>query len=394
MLKINKKMVAITIIVILFLPVLISFLCNLADYIPLNIVNVGTNSDWISFWGSMLGAIFGIIGTFFVLQIQMKKDNERFEQTQIDNTFFNMLGLFQRVQEEVDKKKFCIKRYDFVEELFRKIDADVDIFSKILDEIIAQKNKFQLMERDKHVQTIYEQIDPYTKKEIKEELEDLIESIKYVDYTDPSFDMKNLIDDVIETVKNNSEARFCSAVATLEGKLDQETYLTQDDSPLISKTKALKDNLVEVRMNYKYEFTVENVKKIVDNVFSEYHSEVGNYLRIFHRLVKHTMNSKLDMEKKKEYLGIIRALLSSNEILVIFYNTFYSVRGEKLKRELSKEDKQGNKTEFFADEIDLKNFNIEDKDGVVDLPFFQYEELIFKDIDLTYIRKQVNESKK
>ena len=58
------------------------------------------------------------------------------------------------------------------------------------------------------------------------------------------------------------------------------------------------------------------------------------------------------MEKKKEYLGIIRALLSSNEILVIFYNTFYSVRGEKLKRELNKEDKQGNKTEFFADEID------------------------------------------
>ena len=129
--NINKKWIVIVIVIIICLPILISFFCNLADYIPLDIVSVGSNSDWISFWGSMLGAIFGVIGTFFVLQIQIKKDNERFEQTQIDNTFFNMLDLFQRVQAEVDKKKFRTKRLDFEEEFIREIDADVDIFDKI-----------------------------------------------------------------------------------------------------------------------------------------------------------------------------------------------------------------------------------------------------------------------
>ena len=56
--------------------------------------------------------------------------------------------------------------------------------------------------------------------------------------------------------------------------------------------------------------------------------EVGHYFRNFYRILKFVDNS--DLEHKEEYAGILRAQMSSYELLLAFYSTLHTV-GAKLK---------------------------------------------------------------
>ena len=56
--------------------------------------------------------------------------------------------------------------------------------------------------------------------------------------------------------------------------------------------------------------------------------EVGHYFRNFYRILKFVDDS--DVENKKQYAGILRAQMSSFELLLTFYSTLHTV-GTKLK---------------------------------------------------------------
>ena len=58
------------------------------------------------------------------------------------------------------------------------------------------------------------------------------------------------------------------------------------------------------------------------------------------------------MEDKKFYSGVLRGILSSKEMLVVFYNCMYFEKGEKFKELLEKEEK-GKRIDFFGDKEDL-----------------------------------------
>lgn len=391
--KINRKWILLAGVIIIFLSVVIIFLCNLADYSPFQIISVGTNSDWIGFWGSMLGAIFGVIGTFLVLQIQIRKDSERFEQTQLDNTFFNMLELFQKVQEGVGSKQYVgyepgfDKNNDIV-----SVEKNIDIFSKIFNEIAERKDDLRNLKKEEYSQKLFEQTDEEYKQKIKLDLNKLLKPIEYADPTDPWYDVKHNFINVIKSLEEGKFKDFCSNMNVLSSSLQNPiTELNEEGSICISEAKKLKENIEFKKYKYRYIFKEQDILKIVDEVFAYYHSDIGNYLRVFHRLVKLIMNSNLNMNKKKEYLGIVRALLSSTELLVVFYNTFYSSRGSGLKNQLSIKDKNNKKTEFFADKQDIEKFNINTDNGTIDLPFFKYDDLIFEEIDFSHIKALVND---
>ncbi|WP_332374554.1 hypothetical protein [Lactococcus cremoris] len=70
------------------------------------------NSDWLGFLGNILsgiigliGAILGVLGAYLVMKKQLKAQNEQYRKDKIDNTFFNLLGLFQNVREELDSSE-------------------------------------------------------------------------------------------------------------------------------------------------------------------------------------------------------------------------------------------------------------------------------------------------
>ncbi|MCY4026056.1 MAG: putative phage abortive infection protein [Acidobacteria bacterium] len=59
--------------------------------------------------------------------------------------------------------------------------------------------------------------------------------------------------------------------------------------------------------------------------------EVGHYFRNFYRVLKYVHETTLiDAENKASYTGVLRAQLSSHELVLLFYGTLHSV-GEELK---------------------------------------------------------------
>ena len=305
-----------------------------------------------------------------------------------------MLDLFQKVQDNINKENFSTSTIDIDDNFeFIKREIDIDIFEKIIDEIATNKAKYSANKNDEYIQKIFEEKNQVLKNEIKSDVNEMVATMGNIDYTHPDWTFKSCLRNIEASIKHNSFAEFNSAVNDLENITRSGAFtLSEDGFSKVKKAFELNSDLIITQDEYNY--TIEkddDILIIVDEVFSKYHSYIGNYLRVFHRLVKQIMSSKLEMKKKKEYLGIIRALLSSDELLVVFYNTFYSTRGEGLKAQLSLVDENGYKTEFFADKRDMNKLDIQNN-GKIDLPFFKYQNLIFKNNDLSKIESLVNDN--
>lgn len=231
-----------------------------------------TNSDWLGFLGNiasgiigLIGAGLGVYGAYSVMQKQLKVENEQYRKDRIDNTFFNLLGLFQNVREELDS-------------------------SEIISDIKSLR-RLKIGE------------DPYS--------------------IFTSIDVNNIIN-------------------------------KQDD-----------------------------IVEIINEVFKSNKNYSGNYFRALYRCLKYIIDSDLKMEDKKFYSGVLRGILSSKEMLVVFYNCMYFEKGKKFKELLEKKE-NGKRIDFFGDKEDLKNL---DKGN--DLPFFGKEDLLFSETDMQKLEELI-----
>ncbi|ADJ59634.1 abortive phage infection protein [Lactococcus lactis] len=213
----------------------------------------------------LIGAILGVLGAYLVMKKQLKAQNEQYRKDKIDNTFFNLLGLFQNVREELDS-------------------------SEIISDI-------------KYLRGLKIGKDPYS----------IFKSI----------DVNNIIN-------------------------------KQDD-----------------------------IVEIINEVFKSSTGYSGNYFRALYRCLKYIMDSDLKMEDKKFYSGVLRGVLSSKEMLLVFYNCMYFEKGEKFKELLEREE-NGKRIDFFGDEEDLKNL-----DKGYDLPFFSKEDLLFSEKDMQKLEELI-----
>ncbi|MCD5051625.1 hypothetical protein IV383_13310 [Enterococcus faecalis] len=93
----------------------------------------GSDDGWLGFWGGYLGAIIGVIGALIAIQIPLSYEKKKFKlesasrdkelleekksrkYEQVDNTFFNLLLLFN------DQKNTIMKDINPFEELRRNI---------------------------------------------------------------------------------------------------------------------------------------------------------------------------------------------------------------------------------------------------------------------------------
>lgn len=96
--------------------------------------NVG--EEWLGFIGGILGSIIGILETFCVLSIQLKKDKEALDiqlqqdkeqnrRNQVDNTFFNLLDMHL-------KMKSTIEENNTFETFYNEIGLDANEMIKII----------------------------------------------------------------------------------------------------------------------------------------------------------------------------------------------------------------------------------------------------------------------
>lgn len=94
----------------------------------------------------------------------------------------------------------------------------------------------------------------------------------------------------------------------------------------------------------------ERVKEILlsyyEPAYKQHENILGHYLRNLYRIVKFIHESRLSDEEKKNYIGILRAQLTIDELVIIFYNSL-SIRGENFKKFIVKYD-------FFDDHLNAK----------------------------------------
>lgn len=74
---------------------------------------------------------------------------------------------------------------------------------------------------------------------------------------------------------------------------------------------------------------LDKVNEIYLNFFSDHQSEIGHYFRSLYNVVKFVKQS--DMEDKRLYTNLIRAQLSSYELVLLFYNCLSDLGSEKFK---------------------------------------------------------------
>lgn len=325
-----------------------------------------SSSDALNFWGNIIGSIIGVIGAYLVLQKQINNDSQKYKADKDESTYFKILEMFKDEKDDL-------------------LAINYDIFGNVLNAIQEEKNEFIKRKNDEEKQKEFDKVD----KNFRKQIEQVLQPIEFVGYEHPDFELKVTLSNLLESIDATDYSLFSESLSIIEERQKYRgTQLSDEEFTLIKPALDLWDTIE----SYPFDLSglsEEDIKQIVNEVYSKNHSSLGNYFRIFHRLIKQITNSSLDIQQKEEYLGITRAILSSEELLVIFYNAFYCVRGEGLKELLTAPNRMGDKTGFFADELDLQNFNIKDE-GQVDLPFFKYEELIFGDSDLEKIKSLTN----
>ncbi|MFK4912057.1 putative phage abortive infection protein [Lactococcus petauri] len=334
--------------------------------ISIGLLSKASEPDALDFIGNIIGSLIGVLGAYLVLKVQINTDALRYKNEKDESTYFKILDLFKEVKRDLKGHgKIFEKVLEEIKEAETKTIKDAILNDKQLQFSLANKDFIKL---------IYELFSEY-------------------EYSAPGeghlWQIKIGLEELISSVEENNYLEFVKSVNEIEGWREYPHLTFSDEGwQLLQPAFDLYAKIEENEMS-SYDLNEQEKRKIIDDVFSKHHNILGNYFRVLYKLIKQIMNSSFDMKQKEEYLGLTRAILSSEELLTIFYNSFYSIRGEGLKQVLTEIGRSGEKTGFFADELDLENFNIKEG-GQVDLPFFKYDDLIFGDEDLEKIQSLTN----
>ncbi|EOS7795849.1 hypothetical protein FH956_RS05865 [Enterococcus hirae] len=101
----------------------------------------------------------------------------------------------------------------------------------------------------------------------------------------------------------------------------------------------------------------EDREIIVTKVSDIYYSRLVSYFKLTHRIIKYINDNVDDPTEKNEYIGFFRSTMDETEMLVIFYNSFFSEKGEGLSHQLSKIPFFGKPGELGENDGFVQHFN-------------------------------------
>ncbi|EMF0301804.1 hypothetical protein KGD06_002621, partial [Enterococcus hirae] len=317
---------------------------------------------WLGFWGGIIGSAIGVLGAFLVLKEQvnydrdtlkeqLKEEKEQYKKQQIDNTFFNLLEMHSSLKEKIASKEIFSNYYEAlqrqteikIKELgVKKIlnDADVKrnlelLFFSYID-YIETKLKTKNIDVGE-VPTDYEYklgdlFDRFTRKFPQKTAEEIQEF--FVVDTD-IFEEAKKIKPIIERIKANdnhtSLMKDLIDVHVEAEKLNVGEDAREALKPLVNEISQYKD-----ATDYSLVATKNDKDVVVTNVSDKYYDRLGAYFRLTHRIIKYLNDNVENQQEKNDYIGFLRATIDETEMLVIFYNAYYTKRGEGLGKQLSK----------------------------------------------------------
>ncbi|WP_270790694.1 putative phage abortive infection protein, partial [Enterococcus casseliflavus] len=322
---------------------------------------------------------------------ELEEERKARKSEQVDNTFFNLLLLFN------DQKNTLLKDKNHFEELrgsifdnsvleLRRMGIDKlyessDELISILENMIKEFDIKFNSRRTQYSQNIQDCLSAIRK--------DYINYLSYLQEFHLSQENYNSIkteiddiqvvyiieDNLIQNIKNK---KFSERTPTLYDNLDKLIKELQDVSQvdfLDSKSKKNlrkyigkllpytdPSNLNLLELSYK--------KAAIENSINGYYSSIDSFFSMILRILNYIHENVDDEENeglKKDYISFLRANISEIQLVILYYFAFFTDRGTTLKNELLE-------TSFFGEQNELSSFDR--------AYFFKKESLIWGEEDL------------
>ncbi|MCU5036427.1 putative phage abortive infection protein [Bacillus cereus] len=251
--------------------------------------------------------------------------NETMKRQQFETTFFNMINLHHNILKEIRYNDKVGREAipEFYEELEKKYDGTIYLRyrTQFLNNIINSGNIDELNDFAKQV-LIYKKLWSFKQSHGFHFRENMGEDL------DRAWNQEEakIIQDFEENVKNNRKK--CGEILELfdfKWHIENESNINHE---YINKFK----------MNYYNESLREIKQDAYETLYKRHENLIGHYYRNLYRIVKLIQKNNFDSEsqerdneEKRQYRGILRAQLSSFELLMLFYNISYSEKGKKFK---------------------------------------------------------------
>lgn len=298
---------------------------------------------------------------------ELKRTREEFElsnqtllKQQFENTFFNMINLHHNILKDLKlerKETVFAGRYVF-EQQYKQLKQ---IYNSIIKQDFFNETIHQLVNSEKIQKTNQITKILFLKEkrdELFEKLQDNISAYSYIDeYDEIQIDTRYY--EAEEKIYNETDTHW------LQIKKDAENYfenymknneevcreyllstktmfnyvLTEQDRNKISKEFFFDDITINFLLEFKKDFLLSPLKDLRNNAYELMYSQnedvIGHYFRNLYRIIKFIQDGKFsdDIEEneleQRKYRGILRAQLSSIELLMLFYNITYSEKGKK-----------------------------------------------------------------
>lgn len=339
---------------------------------------------WLGFWGGIIGSAIGVLGAFLVLKEQVNYDRdalkkqldeekEQNRKQQIDNTFFNLLEMHGSLKEKIGSEGIFSNYYEAlrrqtetkIKELgVKKILNDVDVernlkslFLSYIKDIEARlKNKdidlSELPENDKHkLGYLVNQFTLFFPAKGDDYNEHFYISTKLLNTPK---EIKCMIDDVKNSSNRTEIMGYLLQIYAEAEELNIGENAREALRPLVNEIAQHKDTT-----DYSLVATKNDKDTVVTNVSDKYYDRLGAYFRLTHRIIKYLNDNVEDPQEKNNYIGFLRATVDETEMLVIFYNAYYTKRGEGLGKQLSKTTFFGKPGELGENQGFIQHFNRE-----------------------------------
>lgn len=338
--------------------------------------NLGTLGDY--FGGTTVG-LLSLASIIFVTaaivmqkeelslqRIEIKKTREEYEITnttmkkqQFDSTFFNMINLHHNILSEIsyneNRGRDAIKL--IYEELKISFNNEVyDSYSiKLKNEALKDHKEFlDDLLRESYIvyhRNIY--INEYESNNFH-----LIDFDEFGETDTTEFDSYAISVVNGGNVTWNKEEQVHIEYFNENIRINANQY--SEWLELLDFRKMLNSNISNMYIEkFKNEFIENPLKELKSQAFETVYKKnenlLGHYFRNLYRIVKIIQEEEFHIDKekneneKKKYRGILRAQLSSYELIIIFYNVNYSNKGKNFQEILKN-------TNFFDDHLVLTDF--------------------------------------
>ncbi|WP_242284702.1 putative phage abortive infection protein [Bacillus cereus] len=269
--------------------------------------------------------------------------NETMKRQQFETTFFNMINLQHNILKEIHYgsstgRKAILKLYIELKNTYNK-QVCKQYETQFINNIVVSRDSDKLDDLIKKI-LIDKALSYYTRRFEKSfvpptglngkkdyrEREFFYKSID--NGTDGGWEQikEQVIDNFEKNIKNNRE----KYKAILE-ELDLKEHIKKE-------VRLEHKYITEFKMNFSDNPLTELKQEAYEALYKKHENIIGHYYRNLYRIVKLIQNTtfnkesqKRDNEEKRMYRGILRAQLSSFELLMLFYNISYSEKGKKFK---------------------------------------------------------------